>query len=162
MGLRFIDNQRGGRAFYKNKYMPKNAPLIVVEDDLDDQDSFRYAYEKLKYPNELMFFKDGQAALDYLNNTDVHPFLILCDINMPRLNGFDLRERLKSNHAVDLRCVPFVFFSTASNQKIVVEAYSLSVQGFFVKQNRIADLEKTISAIMEYWKLCTSPNTLSK
>ncbi len=138
--------------------MPKNAPLIIVEDDLEDQDSFKAAFENLEYPNELIFFGDGQSALDFLNETDVHPFLILCDINMPKLNGFDLRARLKATRAVDLRCVPFLFFSTANNQKVVVEAYCLAVQGFFVKQHKMRELEKTITAIMEYWKRCTSPN----
>ena len=138
--------------------MLKNAPIIIVEDDLDDQDSFRYAFEKLNYTNELMFFCDGQSALDFLNNSTVEPFLILCDINMPRLNGFDLRASLKANRAIDLRCVPYLFFSTASSQKVVVDAYSLSVQGFFVKQNKMSELEKTITVIMEYWKRCTSPN----
>lgn len=138
--------------------MSKNAPLIIVEDDLEDQDSFKAAFENLEYPNELIFFGDGQSALDFLNETDVHPFLILCDINMPKLNGFDLRARLKATRAVDLRCVPFLFFSTANNQKVVVEAYCLAVQGFFVKQHKMRELEKTITAIMEYWKRCTSPN----
>ncbi len=138
--------------------MPKNAPIIVVEDDLEDQDSFKAAFENLKYPNQLMFFGDGQSTLEFLNGSDIQPFLILCDINMPRLNGFDLREKLKASRAMDLRCVPFLFFSTASNQKIVVDAYSLSVQGFFVKQHKMRELEKTITAIMEYWQRCTSPN----
>jgi CheY-like chemotaxis protein len=134
------------------------APLIVVDDDLEDQDTFKEAFENLKYPNELIFFDDGQSALAFLNETDIKPFLILCDINMPGLNGFDLRTRLKANRAMELRCVPFLFFSTANNQKVVVDAYSLSVQGFFVKEYKMRELEKTITAIMEYWKRCTSPN----
>ena len=138
--------------------MIKDAPVIIVEDDIEDQDSLRETFENLKYPNELLFFRDGQTALDFLNESDIEPFLILCDINMPKLNGFDLRTRLKANRAMDLRCVPFLFFSTASNQKVVVDAYSLSVQGFFVKQNSMKELENTITVIMEYWKRCTSPN----
>ena len=138
--------------------MLKNAPIIIVEDDIEDQDSIKESFENLKYPNELLFFRDGQSALDFLNSSDIEPFLILCDINMPRLNGFDLRARLKANRAMDLKCVPFLFFSTASNQKVVMDAYSLSVQGFFVKQISMKELEKTISVIMEYWERCTSPN----
>ncbi len=141
--------------------MFKNLPIIIVEDDLDDQDSLRDAFERLKYENELIFFNNGQAALDFLNNTDIQPFLILCDINMPKLNGFDLRSKLSTNRAMELKCVPYLFFSTANNQKVVVEAYGLSVQGFFVKQNTISELEKTITVIMEYWARCTSPSSFS-
>ena len=86
------------------------------------------------------------------------PFIILSDINMPKLTGFELREKLKTDANLALRCIPYLFFSTALNQKAVIDAYSLSVQGFFVKQSSMAELEKTISVIMEYWKRCAAPN----
>ena len=141
--------------------MTKDAPIIIVEDDLDDQDSLREAFESLKYPNKLYFFSDGQSAFNFLNDTDVQPFLILCDINMPRLSGFDLKSKLHLNRAMELRCVPYLFFSTANNQKTVMDAYSLSVQGFFLKQNTMLELKKTITIIMDYWTRCTSPSTFA-
>jgi DNA-binding NarL/FixJ family response regulator len=69
-----------------------------------------------------------------------------------------LRDKLRTDAALTLRCIPYLFFSTALNQKAVVDAYSMSVQGFFVKQTSMAELEKTISVIMEYWKRCAAPN----
>jgi hypothetical protein len=48
------------------------------------------------------------------------------------------------------------------NQKAVIDAYSMSVQGFFVKENSMEELEKTISVIMEYWKRCAAPNNFGK
>jgi len=59
---------------------------------------------------------------------------------------------------LQLRCIPYLFFSTALNQDLVVKAYSLSAQGFFQKQNSIAELQKSIEVIMEYWKRCAAPN----
>jgi CheY-like chemotaxis protein len=115
-------------------------------------------FNKLNYPNEIIFFPDGQQALDFLNRTDIIPFLILSDINMPKLDGFALRSKIHTDAALQVKCIPYLFFSTASNQKAVIDAYSLSVQGFFVKQNTISKLEKTISIIMEYWKTCVAPN----
>jgi hypothetical protein len=56
------------------------------------------------------------------------------------------------------KCIPYLFFSTAVSQKAVIDAYSQSVQGFFVKQNTMHELEKTISVIMEYWRRCAAPN----
>jgi CheY-like chemotaxis protein len=138
--------------------MNSKGPVIIIEDDQDDQEMLTEVFEKLGYSNEIRFFGDGQAALDFLNTTDIIPFLILSDINLPKLDGFALRSKIKMDAKLQLKCIPYLFFSTASNQNAVIDAYSLSVQGFFIKQNSMAELEKTISVIMEYWRRCASPN----
>ncbi len=69
--------------------MNSNGPVIIIEDDIDDKEILEEVFQKLGYPNELLFFEDGQAALDFLNNSHVIPFIILSDINMPKLNGFE-------------------------------------------------------------------------
>ena len=136
----------------------KNGPVIVIEDDADDQEFLTEIFQKLNYQNKILFFFDGQEALDHITATDELPFLILSDINMPKLNGFALREKLKTDSKLSNKCIPYLFFSTASNQKSVIDAYSQSVQGFFVKQGSMIELEKTIRAIMEYWRRCAAPN----
>jgi CheY-like chemotaxis protein len=141
--------------------MNSDAPVIIIEDDIDDKEMLEEVFTKLGYKNELLFFADGEAALHFLNNSDLIPFLILSDINMPKLDGFALRDKIKMDAKLQLKCIPYLFFSTASSQKAVVDAYSLSVQGFFVKQNSMMELEKTISVIMEYWKRCVAPKHFS-
>jgi CheY-like chemotaxis protein len=136
----------------------KNGPIIIIEDDADDQDFLKEVFHKLNYQNKVLFFSDGLDAFDYIDQSDESPFLILSDINMPKLNGFELREKLKNDERLSNKCIPYLFFSTAANQKAVIDAYSQSVQGFFVKQTSMAELEKTISAIMEYWRRCAAPN----
>lgn len=138
--------------------MNKNGPVIIIEDDIDDQEFLTEVFHKLKYPNKLIFFTDGQEALDFLNKTDIVPFIILSDINLPKLNGFALREKIHNDAELQIKCIPYLFFSTAVDQQAVIDAYSLSVQGFFIKQNIFSELEKSISVIMEYWKRCAAPN----
>ena len=145
----------------KVSILNKNGPIIIIEDDEADQEFLTEIFEKLNYKNKIVFFFDGQEALDHLNTTKELPFLILSDINMPKLNGFALREKLKTDSKLNNKCIPYLFFSTALNQKAVIDAYSQSVQGFFVKPSSVGELEKTISAIMEYWRLCAAPNDFS-
>jgi CheY-like chemotaxis protein len=133
-------------------------PVIVIEDDPDDRDLLKEIFEKIDYPNIVRYFNDGESALEYLNRTDVIPFLILSDINMPILDGFALRDKVKMDAKLQVKCIPYLFFTTASDQQVIIDAYSKSVQGFFIKPNSIALLEKTIRVIMEYWGLCASPN----
>jgi CheY-like chemotaxis protein len=138
--------------------MNSNGPVIIIEDDLDDQEILADIFKKKNYTNKVLFFSDGQNALDYLNKTDIMPFLILSDINMPQLDGFALRTKIREDAALQVKCIPYLFFSTAASQKAVVDAYSMSVQGFFIKQTTVSELEKTISVIMEYWQRCIAPN----
>jgi CheY-like chemotaxis protein len=138
--------------------MNKLGPIIVIEDDVDDQDILVEIFQKLGYRNEIIYFQDGNVALAYLNQSDVQPFLILSDINMPRLNGFELRNMVFTNEQLQNKCIPYLFFTTAATKKAVVDAYTMSVQGFFVKPNSIQALQNTIRKIIEYWQECIAPS----
>lgn len=139
-----------------------NNPIIVIEDDQDDQDLIQEVFNALEYPNKIMFFGDGEEALAFLNRTDVIPFLILSDINLPKLDGFALRCKVKMDAALQVKCIPYIFFSTSTNQRAVIDAYSLSVQGFFIKDDKFEDLKDTIQTIMRYWHKCAAPNHFSE
>jgi len=138
--------------------MNKRGPVIIIEDDTDDQDILAEIFQELNYKNKLIFFKDGVEALEYLVNTEIEPFLVLSDINMPRLNGMELREKIHNNEDLRLKSIPYLFFSTSAEQKNVIDAYSRSIQGFFVKPHDYNKLKSTIVKIVEYWQECESPN----
>lgn len=138
--------------------MNKDGPVVVIEDDEEDQMFLEEIFKNLDYKNKIVFFKDGNEALEYLNKTDVVPFLILSDINMPKINGFELRSKIHTNQQLHVKCIPYLFFTTHANKESVIDAYAMSVQGFFVKPSSISKLEHTIKTIMEYWKQCIAPN----
>ncbi|HVG15898.1 MAG TPA: response regulator [Chitinophagaceae bacterium] len=138
--------------------MNKKGPIIIIEDDLDDQEILNEIFKRLDYPNEVTFYTDGNEALEYLNRTDAQPFLILSDINMPRIDGFELRRKIFTNEQLQTKCIPYLFFTTGASKKAVIDAYAMSVQGFFAKPNTVAALENTIRKIVEYWQECISPS----
>ena len=138
--------------------MNRKGPIIIIEDDLDDQEILHDVFISLDYKNEILFFSDGEAALNFLTETSVDPFIIFSDINMPRLDGMQLRERIHQNESLRLRSIPYLFFSTTAEQKHVIDAYSRSIQGFFIKPTSYDDLKDTIRTIIEYWLKCVAPN----
>ena len=125
---------------------------------MDDQEILSEIFQELNYDHKLIFFGDSVQALDYLTNTDNEPFVVLSDINMPKLNGMELREKVHNNEDLRLKSIPYLFFSTSAEQKHVIDAYSRSIQGFFVKPNNYDKLKKVIIKIVEYWQECESPN----
>lgn len=138
--------------------MNKNGPIILIEDDADDQEILSDVFKTLNYKNEIIFFSDGEKALSYLSETNIEPFIIFSDINMPRLTGMELRAKVHENEDLRLKSIPYLFFTTSADQKHVVEAYSKSIQGFFIKPLSFQELKETIKSIVEYWQRCISPN----
>lgn len=138
--------------------MNKSGPLIVIEDDLEDQEILKMVFEDLEYKNEVIFFGDGVKALAYLTQTSVEPFIIFSDINMPKLSGLDLRAQVHQNEDLRLKSIPYLFFTTSADQQHVIDAYSKSIQGFFIKPFDYGELKETLKCIIEYWSRCISPN----
>ncbi len=138
--------------------MNKSGPIIFIEDDEDDKLIVAEVFRELKIKNDIRFFGDGEAALRYLTDTDIEPFIIFSDINMPKLNGMELRKKVHENEDLRLKSIPYLFFSTLAEQRDVVDAYSKSIQGFFVKPDSYTELKDTIRSIVDYWQRCVSPN----
>ncbi|HEX8277253.1 MAG TPA: response regulator [Segetibacter sp.] len=155
----FIFNERVIFIFIINTYkVNKGGPIIIIEDDIDDQEVLGEVFNELGFKNEIIFFGDSQKALDFLIETDIEPFIIFSDINMPKLTGAELREKVHNNEDLRLKSIPYLFFTTSAEQKSVIEAYSKSIQGFFIKPISYNALKRVIRIIVEYWQECVSPD----
>jgi len=141
--------------------MSVKGPIISIEDDTDDQYLLKSVIEEMKIPNEVRFFENGLEALRYLEVTKEQPFLILCDINMPVMNGLELRQYIDDNEYLKKKAIPFVFLSTSGNAKLVQVAYESTIQGFYKKESSFDEFRKQIELIVAYWKACLHPNNAS-
>jgi len=132
--------------------------IVIIEDDIDDQELFAAAFRNLNISNPIIFFNDAEFALVHLERDGIHPFLIISDINMPKVDGFELRARIYVNSELSKICTPYIFFATSLSKEAVLNAYAYSVQGFFQKPTTFEELESTLRSIIDYWKKCYTPN----
>jgi len=140
--------------------MSSEEPIIFVDDDADDHFIFAEVCKKMGLVNETKFFRGGQDVLDYLLKTDDRPFIIFCDMNMPQMNGLQLRKKINENDYLRKKSIPFVFLTTAASKNQIREAYDLTVQGFFVKEQSFAETASTLKLVLDYWGKCRHPNSL--
>lgn len=133
-------------------------PIVIVEDDKDDQEMYADALRDLGITNELRFFADGQQALDYLNVTNEQPFVILSDINMPQMNGLDLKKAIQDDPYLCTKGIPFIFISTNASSVFVRHAHALSVQGYFEKPSSMEEIRKMLRVLFDYWERCKHIN----
>jgi two-component SAPR family response regulator len=125
-------------------------PLILVDDDAEDQELMMLALKELGFQNKIKIFSDAESALDYLYKSGEQPFLIVSDINMPRMNGITFKKKIDSCNILRPKCIPFIFLSTSAN--FVDETCNMNIQGYFVKGTSWAELQETMKIILRYWE----------
>ena len=152
--LRFL---RIGNPSCKLKVLTMNeGEIIIIDDDVEDLEIIESALHELNVKNTITYLNNAETALQYLTNLKEPPCFILCDINMPKYTGIEIRELINNIDDLQSKLTPFLFWSTSDNNKLVEKAYALNIQGFFQKPNSIVDLKKMINVIIDYWKFPTA------
>ena len=139
--------------------MPKSGPIIIVEDDRDDQELMKEILQELKIPNVIKFFNSCVKVIEYLRTTLERPFLIISDINVPMMTGMQLRQEINLQDCSNIKRIPFVFLTTNADQAAVTAAFDMFAHGYFVKPTSIQELKEMLQLIIGYWKVCRHPNT---
>ena len=133
-------------------------PIIIIEDDKDDQDLYSEVLKDLGIPNEIYFFDGAKKVLDYLIHTEEQPFIIISDINMPGMTGLELKKYMEDDPYLKSKGIPFVFISTNATKVSVRHAHALSVQGYFQKPNSMSETKELLLVLFDYWARCKHIN----
>lgn len=131
--------------------MKKDGPIVLIEDDPDDQEFFKEVLSAL-VTNEIKIFGDSTQVINYLLEEKCDPFLIISDISMPKMNGFELRDAMMSEPKIVSKKTPFLYFTGAWNEFASEEAFKRSINGFFHKPNSLEKLSEVLSDVIDYWK----------
>ena len=131
--------------------------LFLVEDDDIDYMAVKRALKQLKILNPVVRARDGMEALEMLRaeGTIRKPYIILLDINMPRMNGFEFMEAVRSDPAL-AQSVIFVLTTSDSDQDKFA-AYNKHVAGYIVKQRMEEGLMDIIKMLDLYWRVVELP-----
>lgn len=139
--------------------MSKTGPIVIVGDDADDRFLIKEVLFEMGVKNPLKFFNNGMEVLEYLYQHAPKTFLILCDVNMPVVNGLQLQKAIDEDPVLRKKSIPFIFLSTTARAIEVNEAFERTVQGFFEKGRNLEELRKRLRLIIEYWSECKHPNS---
>jgi CheY-like chemotaxis protein len=138
----------------------RTVTVLLVDDDDGDAKSVQRAFRSARIANPMVRAIDGIDALDILRGSNgktklAPPYLLLVDLNMPRMNGIELVEAMRQDH--DLRsCIVFVL-TTSSRDEDKVAAYDLNVAGYIVKERAGLDFQRLIDMIQGYWRVVELP-----
>ncbi len=131
--------------------------ILLVEDDEVDVMNVRRAFERNKASNPLFVAGNGLEALEMLRGDEVpkERRLILLDLNMPKMNGIEFLEALRSDP--ELASLPVVVLTTSNDDQDKTDAYNLNVAGYLLKPVTFSNFCERMATLDKYWTLAEMP-----
>ncbi|CCH56555.1 Response regulator rcp1 [Fibrisoma limi BUZ 3] len=123
--------------------------VLIAEDDEDDQALIRDAFEQVVPGVQLRVADNGESLLQQLRAMPVLPALIILDVNMPRLDGFETLAELQQSERY--RRIPTLMLSTASYGPYISKAYVAGAKAYLIKPNGFADLQEMVRGMQLFW-----------
>ncbi len=135
----------------------RSITILMADDDADDRLFAKEAFEEARLANDLHFVEDGEELMDYLHcrgrfadlNGFPRPGLILLDLNMPRKDGREALEEIKTDP--DLRRIPIVVLTTSKAEEDICRTYDLGVNSFITKPVSFASMVEVMKTLQKYW-----------
>lgn len=136
----------------------RNQPvdILLAEDNDDDIVLIRESFTEAKLANELHVVRDGEEALAYLRREGKYkdvtmPGLLLLDIKMPKMDGFEVLQEVKSDPT--LRHVPVVMLTTSERDEDIVRSYAEGACSYITKPVRFEEFVTVVTQFALYWSL---------
>lgn len=131
--------------------------ILMADDDRDDCLLVRDAFVESRLLNDLRFVEDGEELMDYLYHrgkyaeidSSPRPGLILLDLNMPRKDGREALEEIKSDS--DLRSIPIVVLTTSKQEEDILRSYDMGANSYVTKPVTFKGLVDVMRTLGRYW-----------
>lgn len=131
--------------------------ILMADDDPDDRQLTREAFEEARLANDLRFVENGEELLDYLHHRGKYadpasaprPGLILLDLNMPKVDGREALAKIKQDP--DLRRIRVVVLTTSKAEEDVLRTYDLSAASYITKPVTFDTLVEVVRTLGKYW-----------
>ena len=137
--------------------------ILLVEDNPNDAELTLRALGKLNLGGKVLLVKDGVEALDYLFATGPHsqrnlsdmPKVILLDLKLPKINGFEVLQAVKSEERTKL--IPVVMLTSSAEEQDINECYNLGVNSYIVKPLDYGKFVEALTELGNYWLTINVP-----
>ena len=134
----------------------------MVEDDPKDVELTLTALEEYNLANEVVVVGDGEEAMDYLHcrgaysaRTCDNPAVMLLDLKLPKVDGLEVLQQVKSDEK--FRLIPVVVLTSSREEKDMVASYKLGVNGYVVKPVNFHEFVNAIRELGVFWAIINEP-----
>lgn len=131
--------------------MTSPRPILLVEDNPDDEILTIRALRKSELTNSIKVARDGEEALKTIFADDPLPTVILLDLKLPKIDGLDVLQRIRANQKT--RLLPVVVLTSSSEQSDIIESYSLGANSYVRKPVEFDQFIDSVGQLGLYWVL---------
>lgn len=137
--------------------------ILLVEDNPNDLELTMHALTKYKIANRIQVARDGAEALDFIFATGAFshrqvedtPKIILLDLKLPKVDGLEVLQRLKSDERT--RAIPVVVLTSSREERDIVDSYRLGVNSYIAKPVDFAQFMESVRQVGLYWVVLNLP-----
>lgn len=134
----------------------KHLTILMVEDDDVDAKGMKRSFKKRRIANPIVRANDGLEAIELLESGEVtSPYIILLDLQMPRMNGLEFLAKIREDDKLKSSVV-FVL-TTSQAEKDITAAYEKQIAGYFVKDDVGTNFTEMLNMLEGYWKIAYLP-----
>jgi CheY-like chemotaxis protein len=138
----------------------KRLKILLVEDNPDDVKITQRTLKKGNLKDELFVVRDGEEALDFLNQRAAHseapkPDLIFLDLNLPKVNGLDVLAQIKQSD--QLRRIPVIVLTVSKREEDRIRAYDSGASSYIQKPASSSEFIRAINTVRDYWEMAELP-----
>ncbi len=138
--------------------------ILLVEDNPDDLELTQRVFKKYNITNRVQIAQDGAEALEYLFGTNGHatrsradqPKIILLDLKLPKINGLEVLERVKSDPRT--KSIPVIALTSSRESTDLSRCYELGVNSYIVKPVDFEQFVEVVRQLGLYWLMINQPN----
>ncbi|EKQ68368.1 response regulator containing a CheY-like receiver domain and a GGDEF domain [Leptolyngbyaceae cyanobacterium JSC-12] len=129
--------------------------IVLVEDNPDDERLTLRALRRGRITNEILVARNGEEALNLIFSLDPLPCVTLLDLKLPKIDGLEVLRQLRANERT--RLLPIVVLTSSSEDRDVIESYSLGANSYVRKPVEIDRFTEAIRQLGLYWALLNEP-----
>jgi two-component system, response regulator len=142
---------------------PFDAEIMLVEDNQDDLDLTLHALKRENLANNILIARDGEEALDFFfcrgdyaeRSFDVPPKLVLLDLKLPKVNGIEVLQQVKSDPRT--KSIPIVVLTSSKEEIDLVRSYNFGANSYIQKPVNFSEFRQTVKQLGLYWLVVNQP-----
>ena len=136
--------------------MNKKMVILLVEDNPDDEELTRLAFEESRLLNDVVVARDGQEAIDYLfDPRNELPNLMLLDLKLPKVDGLEVLKRVRAHPRT--RMLPVVMLTTSKEESDLIASYELGCNSYIRKPVEFKEFIDAVRQLGMYWLVLNEP-----